>query len=834
MNDSQKRNVKPDDSQSKDASPRPWILQWNCRGFANKAAELQLRLQSMGKKRPAVILLQETNSESVKLSGYKTYSAPSIPRAIPHKKGTDREETVILGQVAILVDEHVPHAQRESTDLCNEAREVVVVQIKHNKTTLTVASTYIRPAVKRGDDMSRLAQMKPRHKKEAIIIGGDFNAPHEQWGYKRSHPRGKALKSKSKELGFVSINEPGTPTRIGLHAKQADTTPDLTWATKNVKANWRTMQDAMGSDHLPIKIELPTKDRYKRDAPFIRWDKFRETIQTATSSLPLDQQIQLAIKAATKTYKVKEGTPNPDLHLLNLWAARLQAQQRYRKAKHNVRFKIKLNIATAKAKYYTKELKRQIWRRHCNSFNEKTGLRRMWRTYKGMSGKKRKKCTAQNLAIRLGIAEEELAVRAGEHFFPQPTPQQLQHRYTEVIPELDHPSPADAPFNMGELMAALASANNTAPGPDRITITALKNLPEEKKTELLKWFNEVWETGQLPEAWKLSTVIPIPKPGKLTDSIQNLRPISLTSNLCKTMERMVLARITWLLEINSQAYCARQTGFRPGLSTQDSLAMIHKEAMIHTSKRPCYNPRLIVAIDIKKAFDSVPHDAVLRGAVKRGIKGKTLKFIRSFLDERKFETAIGQSRGPRTENKIGVPQGAVISPTLFNMVMADLALSLELFPDLGYTIYADDITIWMKGDSVSKQSVTLQKALDAIQDFSERTGLQLSPEKTNYIAISDQRGRKENVGSKIKLFVNGTQIRQQPTIKILGIPIEAGSWYKQVRSQWKEALNLIKRTTGKAWGAQDQTLKTMVKALLVPKATYGSITLISPKHRRTD
>ncbi|KAG0424057.1 hypothetical protein HPB47_000189, partial [Ixodes persulcatus] len=350
-----------------------------------------------------------TNSKSVKLSGYKTYTAPSIPRAIPHKKGTNREETVILAQVAILVDVHVPHAQRESTDLCNEAREVVVLQIKHNKTTLTVASTYIRPAVRRGEDMSWLAQTKPRHKKEAIIIGGDFNAPHKEWGYNRSHSRGKALKSKSKELGFVLINEPGTPTRIGRHAKQADTTPDLTWATKSVKANWRTMQDAMGSDHLPIIIELPTKDRYKRDAPFIRWDKLHEIIQTATSSLPLDQQIQLAIKAATKTCKVKEVNPNPDLDLLNLWSARLQAQQRYRKAKQNNRFKIKLNIATSKAKYYTKKLKRQIWRRQCNSFNEKTGLRRMWRTYKGMSGKKRNKCTGKNLAIRLGITEEELA-----------------------------------------------------------------------------------------------------------------------------------------------------------------------------------------------------------------------------------------------------------------------------------------------------------------------------------------------------------------------------------------------------------------------------------------
>ncbi|KAG0428179.1 hypothetical protein HPB47_024825 [Ixodes persulcatus] len=195
------------------------------------------------------------------------------------------------------------------------------------------------------------------------------------------------------------------------------------------------------------------------------------------------KKIQLAVEAATGTYQVKEDNPNPDMHLLNLWASRLQAQQRYRKAKYNIRYKIQLNIATAKAKRYTKELQQQIWRRHCHSFNEKTGIRRMWRTYKGMSDEKKNKCTGQNLAIKLGITEEELVVMAGEHFFPQPTTKQLHQRYRKRIPELDHRSPADAPFTMGELIMALESAiGNTAPGPDNIIITmeAVNGYPDSQ------------------------------------------------------------------------------------------------------------------------------------------------------------------------------------------------------------------------------------------------------------------------------------------------------------------------------------------------------------------
>ncbi|KAG0433346.1 hypothetical protein HPB47_020002 [Ixodes persulcatus] len=48
--------------------------------------------------------------------------------------------------------------------------------------------------------------------------------------------------------------------------------------------------------------------------------------------------------------------------------------------------------------------------------------------------------------------------------------------------------------------------------------------------------------------WKTSLVIPIPKPGNPTTTIQNLRPISLTSNICKLKERIALARIQWQLD----------------------------------------------------------------------------------------------------------------------------------------------------------------------------------------------------------------------------------------------------------------------------------------------
>ena len=59
----------------------------------------------------------------------------------------------------------------------------------------------------------------------------------------------------------------------------------------------------------------------------------------------------------------------------------------------------------------------------------------------------------------------------------------------------------------------------------------------------------MWETGNFPESWELATIMPIPNPGKDHTEPTNYRPIALTSCLCKTLERMINARLVWYLEI---------------------------------------------------------------------------------------------------------------------------------------------------------------------------------------------------------------------------------------------------------------------------------------------
>ena len=123
------------------------------------------------------------------------------------------------------------------------------------------------------------------------------------------------------------------------------------------------------------------------------------------------------------------------------------------------------------------------------------------------------------------------------------------------------------------LKDAISKSHDTATGPDEIHYQMLKHLPLKSLQTLLDIFNNMWETGKFPESWELATIIPIPKPGKNHTEPTNYRPIALTSCLCKTLERMINARLVWYLEIIN-LISPVQSGFRSERSTNDNLVRL--------------------------------------------------------------------------------------------------------------------------------------------------------------------------------------------------------------------------------------------------------------------
>src|SRR5215469_14583158 len=108
----------------------------------------------------------------------------------------------------------------------------------------------------------------------------------------------------------------------------------------------------------------------------------------------------------------------------------------------------------------------------------------------------------------------------------------------------------------------------------------LKHLPTESLQLLLHLFNDIWNGSPFPALWQQATVIPLPKAVKNSGDPNSYRPISLTSYLCKTIERIINNRLVYFLEKNN-IITSYQSGFRSNRSTVDQL--VHLETCINQS-----------------------------------------------------------------------------------------------------------------------------------------------------------------------------------------------------------------------------------------------------------
>ena len=192
-------------------------------------------------------------------------------------------------------------------------------------------------------------------------------------------------------------------------------------------------------------------------------------------------------------------------------------------------------------------------------------------------------------------------------------------------------------FTIRELCDALKKSHDTATGLDEIHYQLLKHLPRDSLMVLLDIFNDIWASGKIPECWKEATVIPIPKPGKDSKNPSNYHPISLTSCLCKTIERMINTILVWFLEKNN-IFTKYQSGFRKGRTTTDQL--IRLEFFIRDSFLKG-NHVVSVFFYLEKAYDTVWKYSVIRDLHKVGLRGRMPMFIQNFLSNRVFRVCLG-------------------------------------------------------------------------------------------------------------------------------------------------------------------------------------------------
>ena len=164
----------------------------------------------------------------------------------------------------------------------------------------------------------------------------------------------------------------------------------------------------------------------------------------------------------------------------------------------------------------------------------------------------------------------------------------------------------------------------------------LNQLPNKCIKVILKFYNQVYLSGQLTAAWKYSIVIGFPKPSKNESLPTSYRPISLTSTICKVFERLAANRLTYVLEKNN-LLSNLQAGFRKDRSTTDQIVRLQDIINKYLNNR---GYTLAVFLDFEKAFDMVWKNGLLIKLKHLKISGNMFNFINNSLSYRTIQMRV--------------------------------------------------------------------------------------------------------------------------------------------------------------------------------------------------
>jgi len=599
--------------------------------------------------------------------------------------------------------------------------------------------------------------------------------------------------------------------------------------------NWET-HNKLNFDHLPITMTLEANNTFESEATRHMWDwkhadwpAFTEQIESIiqlTDSDPMNTTTHekflrnTILKSAYNHIGLKKVGDKPRTWLPNDIIRDIETRDNLRNAEQQDAY----NEIDQRIKAKIKEHKLEVWKTKVVKDKE---AGKMWDTIRKLQNQNvqdKSRALETNEGLRITDRSKANAFKTA-YKATSKIPILREDRWIKKHVNTQLRSPTvevewSKPFTSRELDIAIkAIPTNKAAGPDKIHAKFIANLGTAGKKCMLALFNKSWERASVPQTWRTADIRPIPKKGKDPSRIDSHRPISLTSCVGKTLERIITNRLTLHLE-STNSIIAEQAGFRARHGTEDQAIRLSQWISDNFHSKPMKRT-LLTLLDFSKAYDRVWRNGLLYKMLQMALPHTLVRWTQSWLTNRKNSVTINGSSSKSSTFRDGVPQGSVIAPILFLIFINDITQNLP--NNIQVSIFADDVACYTSHKSKIEAEKNMQIAINNIKEWADRWKMTLNPQKcTTTLFTTDNR----EADWRAKIRLGHSILPHDPTPTFLGVKYDRtlsfAAHAANVANKVKQRSNIIRQLSYTDWGHEVTNLRSSYIALCRSCVEYAA------------
>ena len=711
-------------------------------------------------------------------------------------------------------------------------------------------SIYCRPSIK--DLQSFLLTLSSSITPQMaghLILCTDSNAMNPLWNSKALDDKGRTMEEFCRAIGLSVAN---IELRHLSHIPSNTSFPDITLIGDDVAVSeWKFLDVPSLSDHPYIYFSLvinvgKSASQTRKMLPRLETcsiDDFISSLESELCNLPaldpygpvqtddIDIHISDLIKLLSSCAISSKLPSHPSLAKGRmpwwsdeLWALRHQLRRAYQAMVSFPSVENSESYSLHKANYQRRlrERKTESWKEFCtNNFNGD-----LFGAIRRLADPAANQCPPPLIKINgAPVLDPNETLKAfSDSFFPKAVPNTISQLVLkdEVQTNLAGSIGSYESISKAEVITAIDFLKSTrTPGTDGYPADWLKCCSSQVATHISALFNACLATSYFPRDWRVAKVIILRKQNKPHyDDPSCYRPISIICCMSKVFERILHSRLKALAESASGSWFNdSQHGFRVGRSTESAGSTL-ASIIENNLKKKLFT--CCAFLDIKGAFDAAWQPAILHGLQRKGCPLYLVKILSSFLNSRKAEFSCNGFTLV-TETDLGCPQGSVLSPFLWNILVDSLLDASFHFPNK-IIAYADDLVVCTWDSNLDAARLNLQQMIDYAISWGSSVKLLFNASKTVYMVFTRKRSAQNACQPVI---VNNTPITPSRTCTYLGLVLdERLNWREHVTNKClslKRLMFLVNKCCRLTWGLSRGVLSVIYKAIFLPKLLYGCL-----------